>query len=184
MSAGGACAGSAGGYCGREGVVLVDVGGTLDDAHVDEHAGHEAALLGGSNVTLGTRNLLSDSQLGAGGEGTGSGRVDDGSVWASSVGGDDVDGTGDGATWGDLREGAAGESHNLGHVSHSVGTGFGLSESVSCSGLGVEDGGVDFGLLVGSGTWDDGTLDTEASGVSTGITSLWGWLVWMNERIK
>jgi hypothetical protein len=72
----------------------------------------------------------------------------------------------------------------LGHVGHSVGTGFGLSESVSCSGLGVEDGGVDFGLLVGSGTWDDGTLDTEASGVSTGITSLWGWLVWMNERIK
>jgi hypothetical protein len=33
-------------------------------------------------------------------------------------------------------------------------------------------------LLVGSGTWDDSTLDTKTSGVSTGITSLWGWLVW------
>ena len=69
----------------------------------------------------------------------------------------------------------------MGHVGHCVGTGLGLSESVSCGGLGVEDGGVDFGLLVGSGTWNDGTLDTETSGVSTGITSLWGWLVWTNE---
>jgi hypothetical protein len=79
-----------------------------------------------------------------------------------------------------LGEGAAGKSHDLGHVSHGIGAGLGLSESVRCGGLGVEDGGVDLGLLVGSGTWDDGTLNTETRGVSTGIASLWGWL----ERMK
>jgi len=71
-----------------------------------------------------------------------------------------------------LGEGAAGHGHHGGHVSEGVGAGLGLSESVGCGGLGVEDCGVDFGLLVGSGTWDDATLDTETSGVSTGITSL------------
>jgi hypothetical protein len=76
-----------------------------------------------------------------------------------------------------LGEGAAGQGHDVGHASEGVGAGLGLSESVRCGGLGGEDGGVDFGHLVGSGTWDDGTLDTETSGVSTGITSLLGVLV-------
>jgi hypothetical protein len=97
LAADGTAAGGAGGYGGREGVVLVDVGGALDDAHVDEHAGHEAALLGRGDVALGAGNLLGDGQLGAGAEGAGSGGVDDGGVWASSVRCDDVDGSGDGA---------------------------------------------------------------------------------------
>ena len=73
-----------------------------------------------------------------------------------------------------MGQGAAGHGHDGGHVGHGVGAGLGLSESVRGCGFGLEDGGVDFGLLVGSGTWDDGTLDTETSGVSTGITSLKG----------
>ncbi len=78
---------------GSEWVVFVDVGGTLDNAQVDEHPGHEAPLLGGSDVALGTWDLLCDGHLVAGGEGTGSGGVDDGGVWASSVSCDDVDGS-------------------------------------------------------------------------------------------
>jgi hypothetical protein len=82
-----------------------------------------------------------------------------------------------------LGKGAAGHGHDRGHVSECVGTSLGLSESVRCGGLGVEDGCVDFGLLVGSGTWDNGTLDTETSGVSTGITSLLDLLVWVGLAI-
>ncbi len=121
---------------------------------------------------------MGDGQLGAGGEGTGSCGVDDGGVWASSVSGDDVNCAGDGATAGDLGQGAARLCNDGAHAGESVGAGLGLSESVGGGGLGVEDGGVDFGLLVGSGTWDDTTLDTETRGVSTGITSLLTMLVW------
>jgi hypothetical protein len=40
-------------------------------------------------------------------------------------------------------------------------------------------------LLVGSGTWDDATLDTETCGVSTSITSLLSTLVWtMNNGMR
>jgi len=70
-----------------------------------------------------------------------------------------------------LGEGAAGHGHDGGHVSEGVGTSFCLSESIRCGGFGVEDGGVDLGLLVGSSTWDDAALDTETSGVSSGIAS-------------
>jgi len=171
LASNGSGAGGTGGDGGSEGVVLVDVGGTLDNAHVDEHSGHESALLGCGNVTLGTWDLLGDGQLGTSAEGTGSSGVDDGGVRSSSVSGDDVDGSGDGATWGDLGEGAAGESHDLSHIGQGVGAGLGLSESVRCGGLGVEDSGVDLSLLVGSWAWDDTTLDTKTSGVSTGITS-------------
>ena len=89
----GAGAGGSGGDGGCEWVVLVDVGGTLDDAHVDEHASHEAALLRCGDVALGAWDLLGDGQLLAGGEGTGSGGVDDGGIWASSVSCDNVDGS-------------------------------------------------------------------------------------------
>jgi hypothetical protein len=71
-----------------------------------------------------------------------------------------------------LREGGAGLSHDGGHAGEGVGASLGLSETISGGLLAVEDGGIDFGLLVGSGTWDDTTLDTETSCVSTGITSL------------
>jgi hypothetical protein len=90
----------------------------------------------------------------------------------SSICGDDVDGAGEGSTWGDLGKGGSGGSHDGGHVSHGVGSSLGLSETIGGGILGRKDGGVDFGLLVGSGTWDDGTLNTETSGVSTCITSL------------
>jgi hypothetical protein len=62
--------------------------------------------------------------------------------------------------------------HDGAHAGEGVGAGLSLSETVGCGLFGVEDGGVDFGLLVGSGTWDDSSLDTESSGVSTGITGL------------
>jgi hypothetical protein len=132
----------------------------------------DGALLGGGDVAVLAWNLGGHLELLAGGESTSSGGVDDGGVWAGSVSGDDVKSAGDGATWGDLGNGAAGLSYNSGHAGEGVGASLGLSESVRGSGLGVEDGGVDFGLLVGSGTWDDGTLDTESSGVSTSITGL------------
>jgi len=86
-------AGCASGYGGLEWVILVDVGGTLDDAHINKHAGHEAALLGRGDVASGAWDLLLDGHLCPGGEGTGSGGVDDGGVWASSVSGDDMDGS-------------------------------------------------------------------------------------------
>jgi hypothetical protein len=128
---------------------------------------------------------LGDGHLGAGGEGTGSCGVDDGGIWACSVSGDDVNCAGDGAAAGNLGQGAARLCHDGGHVGESVWAGLGLSESVGGGGLGVEDGGVDFGLLVGSGTWDDTTLDTETCGVSTSITSLLSTLVWtMNNGMR
>lgn len=45
---------------GSKWVVLVDVGGTLDDTKVDESAGDEGALLGGGDVAPGTWDLLGD----------------------------------------------------------------------------------------------------------------------------
>jgi hypothetical protein len=132
----------------------------------------DGALLGGGDVAVLAWDLGGHLELLAGGESTSSGGVDDGGVWAGSVSGDNVESTGDGAPWGDLGNGAAGLSYNSGHAGEGVGASLGLSESIGGGGLGVEDGGVDFGLLVGSGTWDDGALDTESSGVSTSITGL------------
>lgn len=171
LSTSGTGAGGAGWDGDLDGVVLVDVGGTLDNAEVDESAGDETALLGGGDVTLGAWHLSLNLEGLALGEGTGAGGVEDGRVWSSSVSGDDVNCTGEGAAgWGDLGEGVAGEGHDLSHISHGVGTSLGLSESIRGSSLGLEDGGVDLSLLVGSCTWDDGTLDTETGGVSTSIT--------------
>jgi len=172
LACNGSRAGGAGWNSNLDGVVLVDVGSTLDDTHVDEHAGNEAALLGGGDVAFGAWNLLSDFELSAGGEGTGSSGVADGSVRTGSVSGDDVDGSGEGAAGGSLGKGAAGLGHDGAHAREGVSASLGLSESIGCGSLGGEDGGVDFGLLVGSGTWDDASLDTETSGVSTSITSL------------
>jgi hypothetical protein len=157
---------------GSEWVVLVDVCGTLDDSHGDESAHVEGSLLGGSDVAVLAWDLSGHHELLAGGESTGSGGVDDGGVWAGSVSSDNVESTGDGATWGDLGNGAAGLSYNCGHAGEGVGSGLGLSESVRGGSLRGEDSGIDFSLLVGSGTWDDPTLDTESSGVSTSITGL------------
>lgn len=67
------------------GVVLVDVGCALDDTSGDQHAGHETALLGGSDVTLGTWYLGGHLSLGSGGESTSSGGVNDGGVWAKKM---------------------------------------------------------------------------------------------------
>ena len=172
MAGDGTCAAHASGHSGLEGVVLVDVGCALHDAHADEHARNESALLGGGNVTLGAGNLLSDGHLGTGGERSGSGRIADGGVWASSVSGDDVDSSGDRSSVRDLRKGGARLSHDGGHAGEGVGSSLSLSETISGSLLAVEDSGVDFGLLVGSSTGNDTSLDTETGGVSTGITSL------------
>jgi hypothetical protein len=76
-----------------------------------------------------------------------------------------------------LSEGVARLSHDGIHAGESVGASLGLSKSVRGSSLALEDGGVDFSLLVGSRTWDDSTLDTKTSGVSTGVTSLKSLLV-------
>ena len=168
----GARASHASGHCGLEWVVLVDVGGTLHETHLDKHARNETALLGGSDVALGTWHLLCDGHLGASGESSSSGGVADGGVWASSIGGDDVDSTRDGSSIRNLRKGGAGLSHDGGHAGEGVRASLGLSETIGGSLLAVEDGGVDFGLLVGSSTWDDTSLDTETSGVPTSIASL------------
>jgi hypothetical protein len=191
LSANGTAAGLASWHGDSDRVILVDVGGTLDDAHADECAHVEGSLLWGSNITLGTWYLLGDDGLGSGGESTGSGGVNNGGVWASTICGNDVDGSGERSTLSALRKGGARCSldvlvsmnginlcqiddayHNGSHVSEGVRSSLGLSEPISGSVLAVEDSGVDLGLLVGSGTWDDTTLDTETSGVSTGITSL------------
>jgi hypothetical protein len=159
-------------HSGLEGVVLVDVGGTLHETHADKHAGNETALLGSGDVTFGSWDLLGDGHLGTGRESTSPSRIADGGVWASSVSGDDVDSSGDRTSIRNLRKGGAGLSHDSGHSGEGVGASLGLSETVSGGLLAIEDGGVDFGLLVGSSTWDDTSLDTETSGVSTSITSL------------
>jgi hypothetical protein len=129
-------------------------------------------LLGGGNVTVLAWDLLGDGELGTGREGTSAGGVENSGVWASSVSGDDVHGSGDGSTWADLSQGGSGLGHDRGHAGESVGASLGLSEAVGHGVLACEDGGIDFGLLVGTGTWDDSSLDTETSGVSTSITSL------------
>ena len=166
-------AGHASRHGGLEWVVLIDVGGTLHETHLDEHAGHEAALIGCGDVTSCTWDLLGDSHLCASRESTCSSRITDGSIWASSIGGDDVDSSRDRSSVGDLREGGSGLSHDGGHAGEGVGASLGLSETISGGLLAVEDGGVDFSLLVGSSTRDDTSLDTETSGVSTSITSLY-----------
>lgn len=172
MAADGAAAAHAGWDGHRDGVVLVDVGGALDDAHLDEHAGHEAALVGGGDVAPGTWHLGGDLGFLALREGAGAGGINDGGVWASTVGGDDVDSSGEGSARGNLGQGGSRSCHDLGHVCEGVGASLGLPETVGGGLLGLEDSGVDLSLLVGSCAWDDATLDTETSGVSTGITSL------------
>jgi hypothetical protein len=162
----------ASGHSGGEWVVLVDVGGTLHETHADKHAGYESALLGCSNVAPSTRNLLSDGHLSTSRERSSAGRIADSSVWASSVSSDDVDGSGDRSSVRDLRKSRAGLSHDGGHAGESVGTGLGLSETISGGLFAVENSGVDLSDLVGSWTWDDTSLNTKTSCVSTSITSL------------
>lgn len=172
MASDGSGARSASGHGGSEWVVLVDVRGTLDDAHVDEHAGDKSALLRSGDVAFGTWDLLGDGHLLAGGEGTGSGRVDYSGVWASSVSGDNMDCARDGSSTRDLRKSGSGLCDDCGHAGEGVWASLSLSETISGGCLAVEDGGVDFGLLIGSGAWDDSSLNTETSGVSTSVTSL------------
>jgi hypothetical protein len=116
---------------------------------------------------------LGDGQLCASAEGTGASWVEDSSVWASSISGDDVHSTRNAATWADLSQGGSGLSHDSRHAGQGVGASLGLSKSVRGSSLAVEDSGVDFSLLVGSGTWDDSSLNTETGSVSTCITGLY-----------
>lgn len=155
-----------------DGVVLVDVLGTLDDTHVDERSHDEGTLLGCGDVTPGTWYLSSNLGLGTLGKGTGTSWVDDGRVWSSSISGDDVDSSTELTSVGNLRKGGTGSSHDSSHVSHGVGTSLCLSKTIGSGVLAVEDSGVDLSLLVGSGTRDDATLDTETSGVSSHVTSL------------
>lgn len=129
--------------------------------------------MGAAMLPLLPGTMLRDGGFGAGGESPGSSGVDDGGVWAGAVSGDDVHSARDGAAaGGDLRKGGAGLGHDGAHAGEGVGACLGLSETVGRGFLRVEDGGVNFGLLVVSGTWDDASLDTESSGVSTGVTGL------------
>lgn len=103
-----ASAGSASGHVDLEGVVLVDVGRTLHDAHGLQSAS-PGTLLRLLDLALGAGNLGLDVH---GGPALASAvGVEHGLVWASTVGGDDVQSAGDGATGGDLSQGVAGEGH-------------------------------------------------------------------------
>lgn len=101
-------AGGASGHVDLEGVVLVDVGGTLHDADGLQGAG-PGALLGLLDLALGAGNLCLNLHLCPGlASAVG---VEHGLVWAGAVGGDDVQSAGDGAAGGDLGESVSGESH-------------------------------------------------------------------------
>lgn len=103
-----ASAAGASGHVDLEGVVLVDVGGTLHDAHCLQGAG-PGALLRLLDLALGAGNLGLDVHGGPALAGTVG--VEHGLVGTRTVGGDDVQGAGDGATGGDLSQGVAGEGH-------------------------------------------------------------------------
>lgn len=174
-------AGGASGDVDLEGVVLVDVGGTLHDANSLESASPEA-LLGLLDVALGARHLGLDVHGGPGG--TSAVSVDHGLVWAGTVGGDDVEGAGDGAAvGGDLGEGGAGESHGRLGAGLDVVVTLAVGAAASIGGVTLEDGGVRLSDLVLAGTGDHSALDTEGGTVATGITSCDGDLaVGGNER--
>jgi hypothetical protein len=84
-----------------------------------------------------------------------------------------VESTGDGSTLRDLGKDSSRLGHDRGHHFHGVGTlARGLSETVGHGVLGGKDSGVNLSDLVLAWAWDNGTLDTESSSVSTSITSL------------
>jgi hypothetical protein len=85
LTADGSGAGGASWNGDGDGVVLVDVGGTLDDTGSDQHSGHETTLLRSSDVSVLAWDLGGDLGLGSGGEGTSSSGVNDGGVWAVDV---------------------------------------------------------------------------------------------------
>jgi len=168
LTGGSTSAGSSIWDCDCKWEVFVDVGSTLHDASTD----HEllpslGGLADGSAVAgdlsgHGTGDLL--------GEITFAGGVDVGGQWTGTVGGDDVEGTGDGsALGGDLGERATGENHGFGGSSFDLVVTGGISVTTSL--LTVEDGGVRFGLVVFTSSWDDTTLNTVSGAVSTKVTS-------------
>jgi hypothetical protein len=63
-------------------------------------------------------------------------------------------------------------SHDGRHAGEGVGASLGLSETISGGLFAVENGCIDFGLLVGSSSWDNASLDAETSGISTSVASL------------
>ena len=83
-----------------------------------------------------------------------------------------MESSGKGSSLGDLGKSGTGLGHDGAHASQGVGTSLGLSETISGSSLRVEDSGINLSFLVGSCAWDDTSLDTESSGVSTSITGL------------
>lgn len=99
----GSCAGGSSWDGDLEWVVLVDVGGTLHDTDALESTG-PSTLLGLLDVTLGTWYLGHDLH-GLPWSVTGTGSVDHGLVWTSSVGGNNVHGTRDGSSVSYLWEG-------------------------------------------------------------------------------
>lgn len=161
-------AGGASGNVDLEGVVLVDVGGTLHDANSLEGTSPEA-LLGLLDVTLGARHLGLDIHGGPGVTGTVG--VDHGLVWAGTVGGDDVQGAGDGAAvGGDLGESGAGLDHGGLGASLNVVVALSVGAAASVGSIALEDGGVGLRDLVLAGAGDHSSLDTEGGTVATGIT--------------
>lgn len=162
-------AGGASGNVNLEGVVLVDVGSTLHDADSLESTSPEA-LLGLLDVALGAGNLGLDIHGGPGL--TSAVSVDHGLVWASTVGGDNVQGAGDGAAvGGDLGKGGAREGHGLLGASLNVVVAGSVGAATSIGSIALEDGGVGLSDLVLASAGNNSTLDTEGGTVATSITS-------------
>jgi hypothetical protein len=154
---------------GLEGVVLVDVGGTLHDADRLQSAS-PSTLLGLLDVALGARDLSRDRHLGpCGASAVG---VDHSGVWTSAVGRDNVHGAGDGAALGrDLRKHGAGLGHGLLGASLDVVVTGTLGAATAVGGVSLEDGGVRLSDLVLARAGDDTALDAESSAVAASVTS-------------
>lgn len=164
-------AGGASGNGEGDGEVHVDVGGTLgDDTGALEH-GADVALLGDGARALagGAVNVLGGLEHGTGGEGTLASGVDDGLDGTAAIGGDDVEGTGDGVA--DLGQGAARLVHGAGdHSGVDLAGAGGLAEAVGLDVGLAEDGGVDLSDLVLARAGNDGALDGESSAVAASVT--------------
>jgi len=154
-----------------DGVVLVDIGGSLHQAQLDQATGDDAALGGGGDVASGAGNLLDHLGLDALAKGACSGGIDNGRVWTGTISGDNVDGTREATAGGDLREGVTGLAHGIRNHGQGVSTlTSGLAKTIRGNVPAVEDRGVELRGRILSGGAHDRSLDTEGSTVPAGVT--------------
>jgi hypothetical protein len=117
-------------------------------------------------------HLRGSLEHGSGGESTGSGGIQNSLKGTGTIGGDDVEGAGDGATIGHLRQSAARLGHGGSQVADSVlATSIGLTKSIGLNVGLAKDSGIELSLLVGAGAGNDGTHDSQSSAVATSVTS-------------